>query len=74
MKYKYRLINKNIGDLVDDDDFCLHRMIFSSNNARDVVNFVEKRPKLKTSDLSVITSMPNQCITIFSLTSMKWIR
>ena len=70
---KYRLINKNIADMVSDESFFTHRELFRGNSARDVINYVEKY-RLRTNDLSVITVKMGNSITLYSFNSMKWIK
>ena len=71
---KYRLINRNIADMVDDETFSEHRMIFKADSAMKITKFVEDHKKLKTGDLSVITKVRGVSLTIYSFNSWKWVK
>lgn len=71
---KYRLIDRNISDLVADETFSEHKTLFRANSAMHIVKYVEDHPKLRRNDLSVMTVVRGNCITLFSLSSMKWIK
>lgn len=71
---KYRLINKNIAEMVEDQDFYSHMEIFKSNSAMDIHNFVDRHPKLRADNLSVITTVRGNSLTVYSFANKKWIR
>ena len=69
----FRLINKPIADMVDEESFFTHRLMLRSHKVSDIVNFVE-RSKQNPDYLSVITTDPGRSLTMYGFTDNRWKR